>query len=156
MRRSDREITGESAIEQIILACDVCRLAVSDGDRPYIVPLCFGYRDRTFYFHSAAQGHKIDTLRKNPRVCLELDTDTGIVTAERACGWGMRYRSVIGFGTAELVEDHDEKREALEIIMNHYSDRSLALPDADLERTAVIRVTVEGMTGKQSGYGKED
>jgi len=45
MRRNEKEITEESAIEGIIRQSLVCRLAVSDGIQPYVVPLCFGYED---------------------------------------------------------------------------------------------------------------
>ena len=73
MRRREKEITDESTLESIILASLVCRLALSDGNQPYIVPLCFGYQDKTLYFHSALEGKKIDIIKHNQNVCFEFD-----------------------------------------------------------------------------------
>ena len=150
MRRSEKEITDESAIEAIINASLVCRLALSDGDQPYIVPLSFGYQDRTLYFHSALEGKKIDILKKNNRTCFEFDVNSEIIKAEKACKWGMKYQSVIGFGKAVLVENIAEKKKALNIIMNHYSDRDFQFTDKAIKKIAVIKIEIEGMTGKYS------
>lgn len=150
MRRSEKEITDESAIEAIINASLVCRLALSDGDQPYIVPLSFGYEDRTLYFHSALEGKKIDILRKNNRICFEFDVNTEIIEAEKACKWGIKYQSVIGFGKAVLVENIVEKEKALNIIINHYSNQNFQFPDKAIKKTAVIKIEIESMTGKHS------
>ena len=60
MRRKDKEITDRNAIESIIAKSRICRLAMVDDAGPYIVPLCFGFRNNTLYFHSAAEGKKLD------------------------------------------------------------------------------------------------
>ena len=150
MRRKEKEITEKAAIEAIIKKSLVCRLALSDNNSPYIVPLCFGYKDKVLYFHGSQKGKKIDIIKKNQKVCFEFDTNTEIVKAEDVCRWSMRYRSVIGFGKAVLLEDLDEKRKALNIIMSQYSDRTFQFDDAILKKTAVIKLEIESMTGKQS------
>jgi uncharacterized protein len=150
MRRSEKEITDKLAIEKIINASLVCRLALSDGNQPYIVPLCFGYQDRALYFHSALEGKKIDILKKNNCTCFEFDVNSEIIKAEKACKWGMKYQSVIGFGKAVLVENIAEKKKALNIIMNHYSDRDFQFTDKAIKKIAVIKIEIEGMTGKHS------
>lgn len=150
MRRSEKEITDKSAIEAIINASLVCRLALSDGDQPYIVPLSFGYQDRTLYFHSALEGKKIDILRENNRICFEFDVNTEIIEAEKACKWGIKYQSVIGFGKAVLVENIEEKQKALNIIFSHYSDRNSQFPDNAVKKIAIIKIEIESMTGKHS------
>ncbi|MGW8186537.1 MAG: pyridoxamine 5'-phosphate oxidase family protein, partial [Desulfobacterales bacterium] len=104
MRRKDKEISDRDEIELIIEKALVCRLAMVDEAEPYLVPLCFGFRNNTLFFHSAAEGKKLGLLRKNPRVCFELDCDTEVRTGEKACDFSMRYRSVIGFGTVAFVE----------------------------------------------------
>lgn len=150
MRRKEKEITEESAIEDIIKKSLVCRLALSDDNSPYIVPLSFGYRDRVLYFHGPLKGKKIDIIRKNQNICFEFDINTEIVKAEDACHWSMKYQSVIGFGKAALLEDLDEKRKALSIIMSQYSDRTFQFNHATLKETVVIKVEIDSMTGKQS------
>jgi nitroimidazol reductase NimA-like FMN-containing flavoprotein (pyridoxamine 5'-phosphate oxidase superfamily) len=149
MRRKEKQITDTQQMEQILEQAQVCRLAMVDRGRPYVVPLNFGYRDRKLYFHSAAEGRKIDVLRANPHVCFEVDEQVKINKAAKACDWGVSYRSVIGTGIARLLETPAEKQTGLDIIMAHYSDRSFDYPEEMLAETAVIQVTVDEMTGKQ-------
>jgi nitroimidazol reductase NimA-like FMN-containing flavoprotein (pyridoxamine 5'-phosphate oxidase superfamily) len=152
MRKKDKEIYDESAIRAIIKKANVCRLGMVNGNKPYIVPLCFGYHDNVLYFHGSLKGQKIDLIRKNPNVCVEFDLITETIESENACDWSMKYQSVIGFGKAVFIESPDEKRKALRIIMGQYSDRQFLFPDNIVEATAVIKVEIESMTGKHSGF----
>ena len=140
-----------ASIQSIMKKATVCRLAMVDGDTPYVVPLCFGYRDNTLYFHGACKGRKIDLLRANPNVCFEIDIIAEPMEAETPCDWSMRYQSVVGFGKAVFIEDAEEKRAALNVIMAQYSDKAFTYPDTMLAATAVIKVAIDRMTGKQSG-----
>lgn len=152
MRRKEKEITDRKVIESIIHRASVCRLALSENNRPYIVPLCFGYKDNTLYFHSACEGKKLDMLRKNNNVCFEFDVDHEIVGAKKACEWGMKYQSVIGFGKASVIDDPESKRRVFDIIMEHYAGRSFAYTEAKVKNTVIIKVEIQNMTGKRSGY----
>ena len=152
MRRNEKEIKDPATLRAIIQQSKVCRVGLSDGNRPYIVPLCFGYEDGFLYFHAAHEGQKIEIIKKNNRVCFEFDVNAEIVEEQQACEWGMRYQSVIGFGTAVFLDDVEEKRRALEIIMRQYSDRSFLFPEHSVASTTVLKVAIESMTGKQSGY----
>jgi nitroimidazol reductase NimA-like FMN-containing flavoprotein (pyridoxamine 5'-phosphate oxidase superfamily) len=153
MRRKDKEIRDKMEIEAVIRAATVCRLAMMDGLQPYIVPLCFGYRDDVFYFHSANTGRKLELLRCNNRVCFELDVDCRVTRGEEACNWGMAFKSVVGYGKAEFLEDPSDKRRALQALMQQYAgrDSDFVFEDAQLRHTTVFRVRVERMTGKRSG-----
>lgn len=152
MRRKEKEITDKTAMESIILKSSVCRLAMSEENRPYIVPLCFGYVDDTLYFHSAREGRKLDILRKNNKVCFEFDIEHEIVEADDACTWTMKYQSVIGVGKGSIIEDLESKRKALDIIMQHYSRNSYEYPDKLVKKIVIIKVEIKHMTGKKSGY----
>lgn len=150
MRRSEREIRERIAIDAIIRRCQVCRLGLADGDTPYIVPMSFGYDGHFLYFHSAAQGRKLDILRRNNRVCFEFDTVEGLIEAEDACAWGMRFRSVIGTGLVHFVEDFEAKRGALSEIMAQYGAGRYDFPEQVVNATVVFKVAIESVTGKQS------
>lgn len=150
MRRKDREIVKRDEIDAIIKNSQVCRLCLSDDGQPYVVPLCFGYDGTSIYFHCASEGRKLDIINRNCRVSVEFDIVDGLVVADRACAWGIRYRSVIGFGTAEFVLDDDEKREALRSIMEQYGGRVFGFPDHELKNTAIIKIDLEEVTGKKS------
>jgi len=152
MRRKEKEIKEPEEIVAILKQASVCRLGLCCEDVPYVVPLNFGYRDGCLYLHSAKQGKKMDMIRANPRVCFEMDTDVEVIRADQPCDWGMKFASVIGFGTASVLEDPEEKRSGLDAIMEHYSSQSAQpYPDSILKHTAVIKVLVEEMTGKRSG-----
>lgn len=152
MRRQHKEIADKEAVEAIIRRATVCRVAFSENDIPYIVPLSFGYRDDCLYFHSATEGKKIDIIKINNNVCFEMDIEHQLVESESPCNWGMKYYSVVGFGKAFFVEDADEKRRALDIIVDHYAGRSYEYPENTINRVAVVRIEIDSMTGKRSGY----
>jgi nitroimidazol reductase NimA-like FMN-containing flavoprotein (pyridoxamine 5'-phosphate oxidase superfamily) len=139
MRKKDKEIKDKELMESILKRAIICRMGLSENNEPYIVPLNFGYKDNFLYFHSAKEGRKIDMIRKNNNICFEIDIDTKLLDAEKPCKWSMQYYSVIGFGKAFLVEDLEEKRAALDIIMEHYAgESSFEYP--------------EGSVNKKSGY----
>ena len=151
MRTREKEITDRSLIESIIQRASVCRIGLCDQGTPYVVPVSFGYKDNCLYFHSAGEGRKVDVLKQNNRVCFEVDIDLEMVPSDTPCKWTVKYLSVIGFGKASFVDDLQEKREALNIIMEHYSGRSYEYPEDALAKVAIIKVRIASMTGKQSG-----
>ncbi len=150
MRLKEREVTDKKEIEKILMESDICRLAMVDGDKPYIVPMNFGYQDGSVFFHCAKEGRKLDVIRKNSNICFEVDQAIKFIKAKSACDWGIKYKSVIGFGQALLVDDPDEKRKGLDIIMSHYSGKTFEYSDEMIEKIIVIKVIVDHMTGKQS------
>jgi nitroimidazol reductase NimA-like FMN-containing flavoprotein (pyridoxamine 5'-phosphate oxidase superfamily) len=145
-----RTLHDPKEIEAIIQQAQVCRLALSYENRPYIVPLNFGYKDRCLYFHTGKTGKKIDILKKNPQVCFEMDVDLEMLPSENPCKWNMRYRSVIGYGKAAFIEDPAEKRRALDVIVSHYSAKPGTYPDKRVNHLTIIEVCIERMTGKHS------
>lgn len=149
MRKSQREIKARAEIDAVIRRSQVCRLGLTDGHEPYVVPLCFGYDGEALYFHCAREGRKLDILRRSNRVCFEFDIVEGIAENAQACRWGIRYRSVIGVGTARLVEKTGEKLRALAIIMKQYSEETFTFPDDIVTHTTVIKVTIESISGKR-------
>ena len=148
MRRKDREIKDPESIASIIRRSTVCRLAMSDNNQPYVIPMSFGYKDGAVYFHCAPEGRKVEILRKNPRVCIEFDVDCRLKTGDGACNWGFYYQSAIAFGVAAFIEDPTEKQAALDIIMRQYSDEAFTYPESALAKIVVIRVGVTELTGK--------
>ena len=151
LRRKEKEITDKSEIESIIRKSLVCRLGILDEGLPYIVPLCFGYDNGALFFHSAKEGRKIEILKKNNQVCFEFDIAAEVQPGGRkACAWGMRYRSVIGFGKALFIEDPDERRKALDVIMRQYADGDFEYSEKSFEKALVIKVEIESITGKKS------
>lgn len=151
MRRKEKEIKNITEIETIINESPVCRIALSDNGLPYMIPLCFGYSNRHLYFHSANEGEKIDILKKNNNICFEFDIYEGLMTKGNPCDWDVLYKSVIGYGKAFFIDGSQEKINALNIILKHYSDESFAFPENQIRNVTVIKVDIEEITGKKSG-----
>ena len=148
MRRNDREITDRRDIDEIIKRCRVCHLAMCDDGQPYVVPLNFGYDGRFLFFHTASEGRKIDIIKRNNRVGFEFDILHDIVTSEQACKWGAKYESVMGSGTAEIVDDLEAKKDALEWIMRQYGNGAWDFKEEILKKTLVLRVRILEISGK--------
>lgn len=150
MRRHEKEVQDIEAVKDIIRNADVVRLAMSKDNQPYVVPLSFGFDGEALYFHCAKEGKKTAYMNANPNVCFEVDENLGLEThEEKACKWGVHFRSVIGFGTAQELTKHEDKVQALGHIMTQYSGQKWDFPDKAVEATAVWRIQIDSMTGKQ-------
>ena len=150
MRRSDRAITDPQELESVLREAAVCRMGLCDEGKPYVVPMNYGYRDGSVFLHSAAEGRKIDILRRNPNVCLEFEKDVELVPAEAACSFSMKYRSVIASGKAVFLEGTEEKAFGLNAIMLQYTGREFVFPPQALEKIVVLRVDLEECSGKHN------
>ncbi len=150
MRHAERLTRDPAVIGDILNRAVVCRLGLCDGGRPYVVPVSFGFDDGALYFHTAPDGRKIDIMRRNPRVCFEVDVDVKLVTHPRkACRWTFLYGSVIGEGSASELSGDDERRRGMNAVMRRYSGRDWEYPAPALAETAVWRVDVESLCAKR-------
>jgi hypothetical protein len=153
MRRKDKEITDRQQIDEILSKAEIIRLAVVDNGLPYIVAMNFAYVDGFIYMHSAKEGRKIDILRKENTVAFQTDTGVELLMMEEACSCGMRYMSVFGTGKAVLIDEKSEKTKALDALMTKHTGRAgFEYSEKVIERTLVIKVEIESITGKKSGY----
>ena len=152
MRRKEKEITNIAEIEAIIQKAEVCRLGLAVDNTPYIVPVFFGYENNCLYIHCGKEGRKLDMIRQNNTVCFEMEVDTKITNRDKhACQWSSAYRSVIGYGSAFILDNFQEKKLALDVIMRHYSDRtSFEYQKKAVEEVVIIKIIVDQMSGKKS------
>ncbi len=150
MRKKEKEVKDIQEIESIIRKCQLCRLAMSVDNRPYIVPLNFGYKDNALYFHTGHYGKKIDLLNQNSNVSFEMDCDVELLPSDHACGWSSFYKSVVGYGAAELITDREDKIKALDIIMSQYTEPPFTYKEGPLEKTCIIKVNITQMSGRIS------
>ena len=152
MRRADKEVTDPRIIDELFAIATVCRIAMIDRGEPYVVPVNYGYRDNTLYIHSAAAGRKIDVLRRNSRVCFEIESASEITRRAEPCHWGTRARSLIGYGRVKILTDRAEKKRGLDIIMAHYGKTDLhAYDEKQLDAVVILRIAIESVACKQLG-----
>lgn len=151
MRRMEKEIKENQEITAIMQKAEVCRIALVDGDCPYIVPVNFAVHENHLYFHSAMEGKKIDILRKNNKICFEMDVNTEIIKGKDPCSWGMKYLSVIGLGQAFFIENYGEKKKVLDLLMEKYAGTdSFSYNEKIFKKVLVIGVRIEKISGKKS------
>lgn len=154
MRRKDREVTGQEEILRIMDSCKVLSLGMSQDDMPYVVPLNFGYEvqadGRTVIFlHCANSGKKLDIVQSNPKVCFEMNCGHKLVTGGTACEYSYDYKSVIGFGTASILNTVPEKSAGLMAIMRQQTGRDeFTFAEKHLAAVTVIKIDVSALTGK--------
>ena len=150
MRRK-RQLLAEEESRKILEQCTAGVLAVAgDDDYPYAVPVSYVYREGRLYVHSALTGHKIDGLKRNPRVSFCIVAQDEIVPQKfTTC-----FRSVIVFGKARIVEDEQECRQILRWLGAKYAPGQEENCEEEIRqqiaRTAVIEITAEHITGKEA------
>jgi ribosomal-protein-alanine N-acetyltransferase len=152
MRKKNQEITDAIIIEEILLTSRICRIAMMDDGLPYIIPFNYGYRDNCIYIHSATEGKKIGLLRKNSRICFEIEQTAAIIKHEKACKWATFYRSIVGYGDVEIITNFDQKQRALEIIMAHNgATGTIEFDKKQVDSIVILKLKIDKITGKQSG-----
>lgn len=155
MRRKDREVTNPEDIMNIIEKPKILHLGLFDDAYPYIVPLHYGYEftggKLIFYMHSAHEGHKLDLIKNNPCVCVELECDIELISGgDIPCKYGAAYASLIGRGKAEIISDEQEKIKGLRLLMKNQSGRDFDISGKMASTVDVIKVTVEEFTAKSN------
>lgn len=153
MRRADRAVTDYQQIRSIIEQAKVVHIGMIDNDRPYVVPMQYGFvfsgSTLTLYVHCAKEGRKLDILKNNPRVFIELETNVAIVSGgDIPCKYGSEYASVMGDGTAVIVEDVAEKIVGLQLMMKTQSGRDFEITEQMATSVTVLRIDVPYVTAK--------
>ena len=153
MRRADREVTDYQQIRSIIEQAKVVHIGMIDNDRPYVVPMQYGFvfadGTLTLYVHCAKEGRKLDILKKNPCVFIELETNVAIVSGgDIPCKYGSEYASVMGDGAAVIVEDVAEKIVGLQLMMKTQSGRDFEITEQMATSVTVLRIDVPYVTAK--------
>ncbi len=148
MRRAEREVTDITEIERILNDAQVCRIALVDGEFPYLIPMCFGYSlesgELALYFHSALQGKKMELLKKNNNAAFEIDKPGEILPDENACSFSASFECITGRGTIDVLNGI-EKITALNSIMAKYdkSGREHKYSEQSLNNVALLKLTAD-------------
>lgn len=113
---------GLAEMEKLLKKAEVGRLALSDGTKPYAVPINFLYEDRKIIFHCALEGKKLDIISKNPNCCLEVDEFMGEVSYHYDALCHLDYDSVLAFGKAYIENDEDKKLHFFSLLHSKYKE----------------------------------
>ena len=152
MTKRERQITDRDQILHILDTGKVLHLGLAVDNEPYVVPMNYGYTMEdgklVLYLHIALRGKKLDMIRANPRVFFEIDCDLMPFEGRVPCQYGLVYSSIMGRGEARLVEDVEQKKQAMSILMKTQTGKDFSFEDRLVSIVAVIRIDVSEYTAK--------
>ena len=152
LTRREQEITDINEIIRILDESKIAHLGLVDGDEPYVVPMNYGYimenGKLTVYLHGANRGRKLDLIRANPKVFFEAECDLVPFEGDVACRYGIAYSSIMGNGTAEIIEDVEEKKLALSLLMKTQTGKDFEFEDKMTTIVSIIKINVSQYTAK--------
>ena len=151
MRRKNQILSQEESIAILQNGTTGTLAVLGDNDYPYAVPINYFYEDNKIYFHGAKAGHKIDAIKKHNKVSFCVIAQDDLITEE----FTTYFKSVVAFGTARIIEDDAEKRNAMEKLTAKFTPNQ---PEQKRSETitqqfsalGMIEMTIEHMTGKQA------
>lgn len=159
LTRREKLITDIDTVIEILEKSKVLHLGLVDGDEPYVVPMNYGYTmddgKLTLWLHGATQGRKYDIIRKNPKVFFEMECDLQPFEGDVACKYGISYTSLMGRGTAVIVEDSQEKQDALTFLMKTQTGMDFEFNDKLASVVGIIRIDVIDYTAKHRPLPKK-
>lgn len=152
MTRRERQVTDPKAILEILDTCKVVHVAMIDGDEPYMVAMNYGYtmedEKLTLYLHGATAGRKLDVLKANPKVFVEMECGLNPFEGKVACQYGISYSSLMGSGKVVIIEDVEEKKAGLSILMKTQTGKDFQFNDKMVSIVSVIRIDIDAYTAK--------
>ena len=152
MTKRERQVTDPQQILEILDKSRVLHLGLAVNNEPSVVPMNYGYvmeeGKLTVYLHSAMRGKKLDMIRENPNVFFEMDCDRAPFEGVKPCQYGLVYSSIMARGTASIVEDVEEKKRAMTILMKTQTGKDFSFDDKLVGMVAVIRIDVSEYTAK--------
>ena len=152
MTKRERQITDPKQIISILDTAKVLHLGLAVDNEPYVVPMNYGYQMEdgklVLYLHSAVRGKKLDMIQANPKVFFEMDCDLLPFEGVVPCQYGLAYSSLMGRGTARIVEDVEEKMQAMSILMKTQTEKDFSFNEKLVSIVAVIRIDVSEYTAK--------
>ena len=160
MKRKHNQITDQRFIDTFLGKSRIGRLATTGSDGyPYITPVNYVYLDGLIYFHCARAGEKLDNIRRESRVCFQVDQPLAYLDLafadnhEKPCAVTQFYHCVIIRGQAKVVENIEEKVKALNALVSSHQDdqqhfEEITEQTPPVRHCEIVAVRVESMTAK--------
>ena len=152
LTKRESRVTDPAEIIRILDTAKVLHLGLSVNDEPYVVPMNYGYTMEdgklTLYLHSAVRGKKLEMIQANSKVFFEIDCDRMPFEGRVPCQYGMVYSSIMGRGTATLVEDPEAKMQAMTILMKTQTGKDFTFNERLVSIVTVIRIDALEYTAK--------
>jgi nitroimidazol reductase NimA-like FMN-containing flavoprotein (pyridoxamine 5'-phosphate oxidase superfamily) len=160
-RLPDRGEYDRRIIYNILDEGFVCHVGFAIDGQPFVIPTSYGRIGDRLYIHGSAASRMLRSLAGSIPVCVTVTLIDGLVLARSAFHHSINYRSVVIFGTAELVEDEEGKMAALaalteQIIPGRWEE--VREPnEQELKGTTVLAVSLIEVSAKvRTGPPKDD
>ncbi len=151
-RLSKRGEYRKEAIYQIVDEALICHVGFVQDGQPFVIPTIHAREGDTIYLHGARASRMLRHIQEGNPLCIEITLLDGIVLARSVFHSSMNYRSVVLFGTGEMIEAEDEKRHALEVIIQHIApgrwEEARKPTPKELETTMVVAISIESASAK--------
>lgn len=148
MRSKANMLTNEE-VENILKTSPNGTLALyGENGYPYSVPVNFVYSDGKIYFHGAAEGYKLDCMKKDPHISFSVIGKDDIAKEN----FTTLFSSVIAFGTIRVIDTMEEKIPVLEAMVGKYSAEFMESGKELIRKgcgSVAYELTIDHMTGKK-------
>ncbi|MGW7369625.1 pyridoxamine 5'-phosphate oxidase family protein [Streptomyces sp. NPDC054841] len=165
-RARERASYDRELVHSILDEAYVCHLGFVRDGAPVVLPTLYGRVGDTLYVHGSTGSRPLrmagqaDQSDNGLEVCLTVTHVDGLVLARSAFHHSINYRSVVVLGTAHQVTDPQEKRTALDALVDHVvpgrSHDSRPANDKELAATAVLRLDLDEVSAKVRTGGPND
>jgi nitroimidazol reductase NimA-like FMN-containing flavoprotein (pyridoxamine 5'-phosphate oxidase superfamily) len=152
VREPDRAVYQREDVYRILDEGFLCHVGFTVDDQPFVIPTSYGRKDANLYIHGSAASRMLRQMKDGVPVCVTVTLLDGLVLARSIFNHSMNYRSVVVLGKAMLVDDPQEKLEALRILSEHIIpgrwDDVRQPNDRELKATSVLRLPIEEFSAK--------
>jgi nitroimidazol reductase NimA-like FMN-containing flavoprotein (pyridoxamine 5'-phosphate oxidase superfamily) len=152
VREAIRGVYDREAVYQILDEGFLCHVGFAVDGQPFVIPTSYGRKDASLYIHGSAASRMLRQMKEGVSVCITVTLLDGLVLARSVFNHSMNYRSVVILGKATLVDDAQEKLEALRLLSEHILpgrwDDSRQPNQSELKQTSVLRVPIEEFSAK--------
>ncbi len=163
-QRKPEYARGDTWIRAFLRRGQVAHIATAWDTQPFVTPTNYYYDEpqHRLIFHSNLTGRLRANIGQNDRVCAEISEMGRYLPSNIALEFSVQYRSVMVFGTARVLEDREEQRQMLHLLIDKYfSPMELGkdyrpVTDQELKRTAVYELRIESWTGKENWQDQAD
>ncbi|MGH8136960.1 MAG: pyridoxamine 5'-phosphate oxidase family protein [Steroidobacteraceae bacterium] len=152
VRHRERGRYERDTVNAIIDEALICHVGFTVEGQPYVLPTTHARLDDRLYLHGSAVNRMLKSLKAGAPVCVTLTLLDGLVLARSAMHHSMNYRSAVVLGIASEVTDDNEKRSALQALVNHVvrgRASEVRPPNAqELKATSVLCLPIEEASAK--------
>jgi uncharacterized protein len=152
VREPERGVYDRETAYKILDEAFICHVGFIAEGQPFVIPTSYGRNGDYLYIHGSAASRMLRRLHQGIPVCVTVTLVDGLVLARSIFNHSMNYRSVVILGTAKVIEDPQEKIEALRALSEHILpgrwEDSRQPNEKELKATSILRLPIDEFSAK--------